>query len=71
MLLKKHFLLLSMLKTIVLLAIFVGTYFIFWNLWLIESLKEHNLFEFFCNIINVTFLQFNASLLNKIINFIF
>ncbi len=39
-------------------------------LWQIESSKEQCLFEteIFCNIINVTFDQFNASLLNKSIN---
>ncbi len=49
--------------------------FFFWNLWWIESSKEQHLFEIkiFCNIINIftgTFDQFNASLLNKTINFI-
>ncbi len=76
MLLKKHFWLLSMLKTVVLHNIFVETVIIlfFRILWWIESSKEH-LFEIesFCNIINiftVTFDQFNASLMNKSINFL-
>ncbi len=59
--LKKYFLLLSMLKTVVLLNIF-GKNMIF------DNYKEHFLFEIFCNIINVftaTLDQFNASPLNK------
>ncbi len=73
MLLKKHFWLLSMLKTV---NIFMKPWYILFfriHRW-IESSKEQRLFEIeiFCNIINVftgTFDHFNASLLNKSINF--
>ncbi len=68
-----NFLILSMLKTVVLPKVFVGHHDkkkirILW----LESSKEHNLFEIeiFCYIINVftvTFHQFNASLLNKVL----
>ncbi len=61
LLLKKHFWLLSIMKTVKLLNIIV------------ESSKEQHLYEIeiFCNIINVfsvTFHQFNASLLSKSVN---
>ncbi len=61
-----------MLKTVVLHNIFVETvmYFIFLD----SQMNRQHLFEIeiFCNIINVftvTFDQFNASLMNKSINF--
>ncbi len=62
--------LLSMLKTAVLLNIFVETQIFFKILWWIEISKDQHCFviRIFCNIIivfNVTFDQFNASLLNK------
>ncbi len=63
-----------MLKTVVLLNIFVETMIIFFFMihrW-IESSKVQHLFEIFCNIINVftvTSHQFNASLMNTSINF--
>ncbi len=67
---QKPLLLSSMLKTVVLLHIFVD--FFFMILWWIGHSKEHYLFkvEVFCKILNVftvTFDQFNVSLLNKII----
>ncbi len=43
--LNKHFLLLSMLKTIVLLNIFVKAMILFFIIWLIKSKKLHHLFE--------------------------
>ncbi len=66
--LKKHFLL-SMLKTVLLLNIFIETVIHFLGIfWWIERSKENNLFEIviFCDIINiftVSFSQLNASLL--------
>ncbi len=54
-----------MLKTVVLLHIFVETVIFLY----IESTKGQYLFAFICKLI--TFDQFNASLLNKIINFLY
>ncbi len=63
-----------MLKTVVLTNIFVETDLFFRIHRWIESSKEQHFFkiEIFCYIINVftvTFDQFNASLINKSINF--
>ncbi len=63
-----------MLKTVVLLTIFVKTV-IFFKFFVDWSLKEQHLFdiETFYNIINVftvTFNQFTVSLLNKSINYL-
>ncbi len=69
--LKKHYLLL-VLKTVVLLNIFVETVTLFFRVFLMNrSSKEQHLFEIeiFCNNINVftdTFDQFNASLMKKV-----
>jgi len=62
---------LSVLKTVVLLNVFVETDTFFIILWWIESWKEQHFIEIeiFCIIINVntvTFDQFNASLLNNV-----
>ncbi len=76
LLLKKHFWLLSMLKTVVLLNIFVEIviHFIFQDSLMNRKFKRTVFFEIeiVCNIVNVftiTFNQLNASLLNKSINF--
>ncbi len=66
-----------MLKNLVMLNIFVETViqYIIFKGYFDESLKKQHLFEIdiFCNVINVstvTFDHFNASLINKSINFI-
>ncbi len=61
----------SVLKTVELLNIFVEIFFRI--LWWIESSKEQHLFEIFCNNVkvSVTFLQFNASLINKVLIYLF
>ncbi len=66
-----------MMKTVVLVHIFVETVFSIKILWWLKNPKIQHLFEIeiYCNLINVftdTFNQFNASLLNKsiyLINF--
>ncbi len=62
-----HFLLLSVLKTVVLPNFFVETNF-FQDSSINKELKSNYLIDIFCNIINVftvTFDQLNVSLLNK------
>ncbi len=61
-----------MLKTVVLLTIFVETFF-FKIIWLIENLKQQKhlfVIKIFCiiNVFTLTFDQFNAPLLNKSMN---
>ncbi len=66
LLLKKHFWLLSVLKTVVLLHILVGAVIFFCRiLWWIESSKEQHLFEIEI-VFTVTFDQFNASFLKHL-----
>jgi len=56
LMLKKHFLLLSLLKTVVLLNIFVETIILF------SEFEQHLLeIEAFCNILNVFTVTFNQS----------
>ncbi len=68
LLLKKHFLLLSILKTVVLLNIFVKTVIFFK-----DSLINRNIKIIagilFMQVFIITFDQFNASMLDKSINF--
>ncbi len=73
--LNKHFLLLSMLKTVALFNMFVKYMFHFFSIiWWTESSNEQHLFrlEIVCNITHFTFNfdQFNAPLLNTSIHFL-
>ncbi len=73
--LKKYFLLLSMLTKKFCWLIFVGETFLFSILWWIEILKEEHLQyskykSLYINVFTVTFDQFNASMLNKGIHFL-
>ncbi len=68
MLLKKHFLLLlSVLKTIVLLNIFVKTIFSSIFKWIEQHLFEIEIFGNIINVFTVNFDQFNVFLLNKVL----
>jgi len=58
---KKYFLLLSMLKTVVLLNVFCAVIFLVFRILCLEYSKEHHLF--------ISNDQFNASLLNNKFNF--
>ncbi len=68
LLLKKHFLLLSTLNTVVLFNMLeTMIHFFFRIFWWIENVKEQHLFEIyiFSNITKVTFDQFNVFFINK------